>query len=133
MKNALARQILAETPADVKQFVRRYSELTVRIHDILEEKGWTQKDLAEKMGKSPSEISKWLNGEHNFTIRSLTKLEVELGVELIQIPKYHKFQVLSRKTIHLEITQPTKFSLTKQTDYTKCVYQNIKPFKSSIA
>jgi transcriptional regulator with XRE-family HTH domain len=133
MKNALARQILAETPAEVKQFVRRYSELTVRIHDIMEEKGWTQKDLAEKMGKSPSEISKWLNGEHNFTIRSLAKLEVELGEDLIQIPRHPKFQVVSRKIIHLEITQPVKSSAANATDYTQWEYQNFKPIKSSIA
>ena len=133
MKNALARQILAETPAEVKQFVRRYSELTVRIHDIMEEKGWTQKDLAEKMGKSPSEISKWLNGEHNFTIRSLAKLEVELGEDLIQIPRHPKFQIVSRKIIHLEITPPVKSSVSNATDYTQWEYQNFKPVKSSIA
>lgn len=86
MRNHTARQILAETPPETHQFVRRYGELVVRIHELLEAKGWSQKDLAERMGKSPSEISKWLSGEHNFTLRSLAKLEVELGEDLIQIP-----------------------------------------------
>jgi transcriptional regulator with XRE-family HTH domain len=40
------------------------------------------------MGKKPSEISKWLNGEHNFTLRSLAKLEAELGEPIITVPKW---------------------------------------------
>jgi ribosome-binding protein aMBF1 (putative translation factor) len=86
MRNSLARQILEETPAETRQFVKRYGELVVRIYELLEEKGWTQKDLAAKLDKSPSEISKWLSGEHNLTLRTLTRLEVELGEDLIQIP-----------------------------------------------
>jgi hypothetical protein len=39
------------------------------------------------MDKKPSEISKWLSGEHNFTLRSLAKLSVELGEPLMEVPK----------------------------------------------
>ena len=38
-----------------------------RIREILEEKGLKQKDLAERLGKSEAEISKWMRGTHNFT------------------------------------------------------------------
>jgi transcriptional regulator with XRE-family HTH domain len=58
----------------------------VLINQILREKGYTQKSLANKLEKSPSEIHKWLNGEHNFTLRSIAKLEAELGETLIEIP-----------------------------------------------
>lgn len=103
MKSNIAREILAETPPETRQFVRRYGELVVRIHEILEEKEWSQKMLAEKMDKSPSEISKWLSGEHNFTLRSIAKLEVELGEDLIQIPVRQKFKIVSNKVIHLDV------------------------------
>ena len=105
MKSAIARQVLSETPAEVHQFVRRHSELVLRIAELLEEKGWTQKDLAKKLGKNPSEISKWLSGEHNLTLRSLTKLEVELGADLIHIPRKSKFKVHSTKTIQLNLNR----------------------------
>ena len=49
----------------------------MRISDLIAEKGITQKSLAESLDKKPSEISKWLSGNHNFTIRSLAKLEAE--------------------------------------------------------
>lgn len=43
--------------------------------------------MAEKLDKKPSEISKWLSGEHNFTLRSLAKLSAELGEALLEVPK----------------------------------------------
>ncbi|MCZ8286906.1 MAG: helix-turn-helix transcriptional regulator, partial [Bacteroidia bacterium] len=41
----------------------------------------------EKLGKSEAEISKWLSGTHNFTIRTLSKIEAELGESVITTPK----------------------------------------------
>ena len=54
---------------------------------MLAQEGYTQKDLADKLQKRPSEISKWLNGDHNFTLRSIAKLEAELGEVLLEVPK----------------------------------------------
>lgn len=101
-QSSIARQVLAETPAETRQFVKRYAQLLVRITALLEARGWSQKDLAEKMGKKPSEISKWLNGTHNLTLRSIAKLEIELGEDLIQIPKEHKFMPHSSKKMMFE-------------------------------
>lgn len=63
----------------------------MRAHQILKEKGITQKELAARLDKSPSEISKWLSGNHNLTLRSIAKLEAELGADLIYIPKKDSF------------------------------------------
>jgi transcriptional regulator with XRE-family HTH domain len=108
MRNSTARQILAETPSETRQFVLRYGEIVTRIYDLLKEKGWSQKHLAEKLDKRPSEISKWLSGEHNFTLRSLAKLEVELGENLIQVPRLHGFQVHSQNVVHIPYTRRNK-------------------------
>jgi transcriptional regulator with XRE-family HTH domain len=93
MRSKIAKRILDETPEEVHIFVRKYADIVVRVHQLLREKGWTQKDLAEKLEKTPSEVSKWLSGEHNFTIRSLAKMEAELGAEIIYIPKRDSFHV----------------------------------------
>lgn len=87
MRSSVAKRILERTSPETKQFVRKYGELVNRIQQALKEKGWSQKDLAIAMDKQPSEISKWLNGEHNLTFKSIVKLEQELGVELLYIPK----------------------------------------------
>lgn len=93
MTSKVARRLLAETPAETRIFVRKYGDIIVRVHQLLREKGWTQKDLAGRLDKTPSEISKWLNGDHNFTLRSLAKLEAELGAEIIFVPKKDSFHV----------------------------------------
>lgn len=92
MKSKVAERMLAKMPNDVKIFVDKYADIVVRINLLLKEKGFTQKDLAEKMEKKPSEISKWLNGEHNFTIRSIAKLEAELGETILYVPRRQLFQ-----------------------------------------
>ena len=58
-----------------------------RIHDILEEKGLKQKDLATLLGKSEAEISKWMRGTHNFTIDTLVSIETALDAPILQV--YH--------------------------------------------
>ena len=35
------------------------------------------------LDKKPSEITKWLSGLHNLTLKSITKMEVALGVNLM--------------------------------------------------
>jgi len=39
------------------------------------------------MNKKPSEINKWLKGNHNLTLKTLAKLEAELGEPIIQVRK----------------------------------------------
>ncbi|AZI31925.1 helix-turn-helix domain-containing protein [Kaistella carnis] len=86
MKSKLYKQILEETPLETKIFVDKYSDLILRINQILRDKGISQKELAENMDKKPSEISRWLSGNQNITLRSIAKLEAELGETLIEIP-----------------------------------------------
>lgn len=86
MRSKTVDRLLKSTPKDVEIFVDWYADLVVRIHQLLREKGITQKELAERLDKRPSEISKWLNGEHNFTLRSLAKLSAELGEPLLEVP-----------------------------------------------
>ena len=58
-----------------------------RIHNILDEKGLKQKDLAERLGKSEAEISKWMRGTHNFTIDTIASIEAALDAPILQV--YH--------------------------------------------
>jgi transcriptional regulator with XRE-family HTH domain len=83
MRSKVAQRIQNETPDEVRIFVRQYTDIVLRINQILKAKGYTQKDLAEKMNKKPSEINKWLKGSHNLTLKTLAKLEAELGEPII--------------------------------------------------
>ncbi|OYQ51786.1 helix-turn-helix domain-containing protein [Flavobacterium aurantiibacter] len=87
MRSKVAQRILAETPEETKIFARMYADIVVRVNELLKAKGLSQKNLANKLDKSPSEVNKWLVGEHNFTLRSLAKLEAELGEPIITVPQ----------------------------------------------
>lgn len=87
MRSKVAQRILAETPEETKIFARLYADIVVRVNQLLKENKLSQKDLAEKMEKRPSEINKWLIGKHNFTLRSLAKLQAELGEPVINVPQ----------------------------------------------
>ena len=54
-----------------------------RIYDLLEQKGMSQKDLAQKLGKTETEVSRWLCGTHNLTMATLAKIAVALDDDLI--------------------------------------------------
>lgn len=56
-----------------------------RIYEILEEKGMSQKDLAIALGKTETEVSRWLSGTHNLTIATIAKISVALGQDIIQV------------------------------------------------
>lgn len=86
MRSKIFQTILDETPLETKIYVEKYSDLILRINQILKDKGISQKELAEAMEKKPAEISRWLSGNQNITLRSIAKLEAELGETLIEIP-----------------------------------------------
>lgn len=68
-----------------------------RIHAILKKKGMSHRELAQALGKSESEISKWMRGTHNFTFETIAKINTALGTKLIYVPKgQHPKQVTGR-------------------------------------
>lgn len=78
-------EILNEiSPAELKRTKQRML-LAAKIDDAIKAKGWKKSDFAREMKKSPSEISKWLSGTHNFTIDTLSDIEELLRIKLVNI------------------------------------------------
>ncbi|NIJ52453.1 helix-turn-helix domain-containing protein [Dyadobacter arcticus] len=62
----------------IGRFVDKSFDISDRIFEILTRKGLSQRQFADILGKNESEVSKWLSGTHNFTIKTITHLEVIL-------------------------------------------------------
>ena len=116
MRSKVAQRILAETPEETKIFARLYADIVVRVNQLLKAKGFSQKDLADKLEKRPSEINKWLVGEHNFTLRSLAKLEAELGETIINVP--HRKPISSSVGIKTYVTVYKNAHINTGVEYT---------------
>ncbi len=54
-----------------------------RIYSILKQRGLSQKDFASLMGKTETEVSRWLSGTHNLTISTIAKITSVLGEDII--------------------------------------------------
>ena len=76
---------LAQVPEDVKMEIDMSFALADKIDSILRERNISQKQLAKKMGKTEAEVSRWLGGTHNFTLRTIAKISDALGVKLLTI------------------------------------------------
>lgn len=48
MRSKVAKRILEETPQAVRIFVRRYTDVIMRVNQILKSKGYTKKGLSKK-------------------------------------------------------------------------------------
>ena len=59
-------------------------KMAAKIHAALKAKGWKSLDLARELQlKSPSLVSKWLSGTHNFTMDTLVDIQRVLGIRLL--------------------------------------------------
>lgn len=58
-----------------------------KLYDEMQKQGITQRELAKRMNKRPSEVAKWLSGQHNFTINTLVDISFAIGVDLINVCK----------------------------------------------
>ena len=57
--------------------------VAVRIADAIKERQLTQKQFAQMMGRTESEISDWLSGDRNFTIDTLFDIGQVLGIDFL--------------------------------------------------
>ncbi len=80
-------RIRNRTKPETRRYVQKNLAVAAEIGRLMKEKGWTQKELAKKMGKTESEVSKWLSGLHNLTLKSITKLETVLEADLLKVPE----------------------------------------------
>ena len=76
--------ILAGINPRLEKQIEYRMKLAAKIDKARIKKGLSKKQFAEKLSKSPSEITKWLSGTHNFTSDTLFEIQQLLAVELIE-------------------------------------------------
>ena len=81
----LFRQIVDETPEELKTQLRFSDSIAEKLDNLLKERGMSQRELAKNTGKTEAEVSRWLGGTHNFTLRTLAKISIALGEDLITV------------------------------------------------
>lgn len=116
MKNKRLDERRKRISKDVDIYVERSFQIVDRIYQILAEQGKDQKALSKALGKSESEISKWMTGTHNFTLKSLSKIEAALGQPILEIPG----QVVTKE--HFIYIDQFFFTMPKKAARQKTIY-----------
>ena len=83
-------ELYSSIPEDSRRMSSYSFSIAARIDEILIRKGWNKTDFAKAMGKTNAEISKWMSGQHNFTIATVAKIECVLGEDILSVKKYRK-------------------------------------------
>jgi transcriptional regulator with XRE-family HTH domain len=97
-KNTKLEALRKRTPKQVKLVIDHSLAVADRINEILVRKNLSQRNLAERLGKSESEISKWMRGTHNFTLKTIARLEADLGEPIFAVAS--KRPTPNAETVH---------------------------------
>ena len=81
-----SNKILEEIREGISPEMKLQMELSNKVYDILEKKGMSQKDFAQLIGKTETEVSRWLSGTHNMTIATISKISCALKEDIIKVP-----------------------------------------------
>lgn len=83
--STLFQQALSGVPKDLKIQIDLSLAIADKLDAILNEKGLSQKEFAKMIGKTEAEVSRWLGGTHNFTLKTIAKISSVLNVDLISV------------------------------------------------
>lgn len=78
-------EIFNEIPKEEREATRLSFAISNRLDFLMKKSGLNKKKLAESIGKRPNEITRWLSGEHNFTISTIAKLATFFGEPIIDV------------------------------------------------
>lgn len=78
-------QIVASIPTEIHKEVEMEMAVSNRIYELMTQKGLSKAEFARAIGKRPCEITKWLSGQHNFTLATLGMLSSFFGQPIITV------------------------------------------------
>jgi|GEM_PF-783074 len=108
----IIEKIKNRIPSFKKRMMNISFDISAQIYEYMKnENDMSQKELAVKMNKKESEVSKWLSGGHNFTIETIAKIEEVFKSKILIVPLF-AFEDLGIKdsnsksvTIHKSLTK----------------------------
>ena len=91
--NKILDEIRSRISPETKMQVELSVAIANRIYDILESKGMSQKDFASILGKTETEVSRWLSGTQNLTLSTISKISIALGEDVITVIGHNPYHI----------------------------------------
>lgn len=86
--NISLQKLFEEIPKEQREEARLSFAISNRIDELMREKGLSKKQFADALGKRPNEITRWLSGEHNFTIATIVMLSSFFNQPIVTVCQY---------------------------------------------
>ena len=77
--------MVGQVPKEIKEELDLSFAISSKIDALMQERGLSKKQFADQIGKRPSEITRWLSGQHNFTVSTLAMLSTFFGKSIISV------------------------------------------------
>lgn len=103
--------------------------VAAKIADAMRSSGLNQKQFAQRMGKTESEVSEWLSGDRNFTMDTLTEIEHTLNVSLFDTDNLR--YAYSEKVVKQATIVPVVFIQTKEYATTSMTVGGFSKYKKN--
>jgi transcriptional regulator with XRE-family HTH domain len=101
-----------------RSWLKKSQAIAIKINKALTDKSMSQKELAEKMGVSPQQVNKIVKGRENLTLETIGKLEIALGISLIEVVKHTVYT-----SYHGRVAASNATGMTKE------AYRDRQPFQ----
>ncbi len=113
MSSIIFEKAIARISSKKINEIRLSVEIVERIYEFMEKYAINQKELAQKLGKQPSEIDEWLSGMHNFTSKTINQLETIFGESILSVAQKNA-QIGGQSLVNEPMSDSeTKDNLTK--------------------
>lgn len=77
--------MMRQVPDEIKEEINLTFAISNKIDELMRERGLSKKQFADQIGRRPSEITRWLSGQHNFTVSTLAMLSAFFGKSIISV------------------------------------------------
>lgn len=84
-----------------REMLRESRAIAMKIHDRLEELGWTKKLLADKLEVAPQQVTKYLSGKENITLKTIVELQRVLKISILS--SYEPIEVEQNVTVTIKL------------------------------
>jgi ribosome-binding protein aMBF1 (putative translation factor) len=68
-----------------KAWLKKSQAIALSILRHIRVNGISQKHLAERLNVAPQQVNRWVKGSENFTLETISKIEIVLGIQLINV------------------------------------------------
>ncbi len=79
------KEMTTVVPAHIMSEVGLEFAISNRIYELMQERSISKVGLAKAVGKRPNEVTRWLSGQHNFTIKTIALLSEFFDTPIISV------------------------------------------------